>query len=310
MQENQLISIALCTYNGQEHLHEQLESVINQTHRPIEIIVSDDASTDLTLQILNNYQRHYDFIKVYQNPTNIGFNKNFEKALGYCNSELIAICDQDDIWLPEKLQLQLEALSDHQLVYHDSEFVNHQGLSLGISMSDKFNLYKGGDPQVFLFNNCVSGHSVLFRKSLLKQALPFPKEFYYDQWIAFIATSNGTIEALPQRLVKYRQHQNNATDILAKRKTPKSSLLKIKGLIAESKWLQYCSAITSKKENKIAKVLHQLSLKRNRSWGSLKLVYVIWQNRNSLLFLLKKDATSKFFYALRKCWGAKTKALF
>ncbi len=310
MENHPRLSIALCTFNGQAHLRQQLESVMHQTYQPFEIIISDDASTDNTVLILKEFAAQHRSIKIYYNQHNIGFNANFEKTLGRCQGEFIAICDQDDLWHPDKLKLQMQAIQNHQMVYHDSELVDQHGLPMGISMSDKFNFYEGGNPAVFLFNNCVSGHSMLFRKSLLLHALPFPKEFFYDQWIAFVATWQGTITTVPQKLVKYRQHHNNATDILAKRKQKKSKFEKIKALVQESKWLGYCSLLTQNSNNHTIQQLFQLSLNRNRSFANLRYSYLIWQNQETMLYLLKKNHVSKFFYTLRKCWGAKAKALF
>jgi glycosyltransferase involved in cell wall biosynthesis len=145
-------------------------------------------------------------IRLYLNTENLGFTANFEKAFNLCRGELICPCDQDDIWESSKLSILAEALGQHQLVYSDSEFIDSNSESLGFNFSDKFNMYSGSDPAAFVFRNCVSGHSMLVRSAVLKQAMPFPKYFFYDWWIAFVSTSIGSIQYVDKTLVKYRQH--------------------------------------------------------------------------------------------------------
>src|ERR1700744_3577317 len=98
--EEPLISVALCTYNGEKYIKEQLDSIINQTYTCIEVIIVDDGSTDSTYDIISDYALRDNRIKCFKNETNLGFNKNFEKAVSLTSGEYIAISDQDDIWLP------------------------------------------------------------------------------------------------------------------------------------------------------------------------------------------------------------------
>src|SRR5476649_2579474 len=98
MSEYPLVSIALCTYNGARFLSQQLDTLVNQTYRPIEIIVVDDCSTDDTFAILTEYAGRYPNFKIYRNDVKLGFTANFEKAVKLCTGDLIALCDQDDLW--------------------------------------------------------------------------------------------------------------------------------------------------------------------------------------------------------------------
>src|SRR5690349_6792955 len=93
-----LVSVVLCTYNGEKYIAEQLDSVCSQTYRNLEIIVCDDASADNTLSLLNSYAAKDHRIKLFRNEKNIGYNKNFEKAIGLAGADWIAISDQDDLW--------------------------------------------------------------------------------------------------------------------------------------------------------------------------------------------------------------------
>ncbi|SDD73293.1 Glycosyltransferase involved in cell wall bisynthesis [Dyadobacter soli] len=307
MEIQPLISIALCTYNGSAFLREQLDSVLGQRYTHWELVVVDDCSTDSTRAILEAYAGSDARISLHYNPQNLGYNKNFEKALGFCQSELIAICDQDDIWHPEKLEKQVRLIGNHTLVYHDSEFVNAEGQSMNRRISDKLRFYRGGAPEVFLFLNCVSGHSILMKKSVLQKSLPFPADFHYDQWLAFNAACMGTIDFLPEALVQYRQHSSNNTDILALKPVEKSVDQKVLALEMESRWLMLCARQCAGKAHGLINALYSQSLRRNDRFFDAAFGILVWKHRDTLLRLLKKSDTSKFFYALRKAWGTKAK---
>jgi glycosyltransferase involved in cell wall biosynthesis len=309
MKDLPLISIALCTYNGEKYLCEQLDSICAQSYQNIEIIIQDDCSTDDTEALLKSYAATDNRIDLSLNQENLGYNRNFEKALQRCRGEFIAISDQDDIWDQDKLMLQFLAMEDHMLIYHDSEFIDSSGNALDYRISDKFHFYKGSNPNVFLFLNCVSGHSILMRRSVLYAAVPFPAGFHYDQWLAYVATSMGSIHFLDQCLVKYRQHDQNSTDMLAVKKQEKTSVERLRELQNETDWLCVCSRLYLRKHQDLVTKLHALSLERNDSFMSLRYGLLIWKNNSILLFLLKKNKISKLFYTLRKIWGVSAKKL-
>jgi len=307
MENQPLISIALCTYNGSAFLREQLDSILKQHYTHWELVVVDDCSTDTTRHILEGYAGRDARISLHYNEQNLGYNKNFEKALSLCGSELIAICDQDDIWHPEKLEKQVRLLGDNTLVYHDSEFVDAEGKSMNRRISDKLNFYRGDEPEVFLFLNCVSGHSILLKKNVLQKSVPFPDNFHYDQWLAFNAACLGTIDFIPETLVKYRQHPSNNTDILALKTVARSVDQKVLELKRESDWLLLCARQCPGKAHGLINALYNQSLRRNDGYFNAAFGMLIWKHRDTLLRILKKPDTSKFFYALRKVWGAKAK---
>ncbi|ACT91585.1 glycosyltransferase family 2 protein [Dyadobacter fermentans] len=307
MENPPLISIALCTYNGSAFLREQLDSILAQRYAHWELVVVDDGSTDPTRAILEEYAGSDARISLHYNRQNLGYNKNFEKALGLCQSDLIAICDQDDIWHPEKLEKQVQLIGNHTLVYHDSEFVNAEGRSMNRRISDKLNFYRGNAPEVFLFLNCVSGHSILLKKEVLQKSLPFPGNFHYDQWLAFNAACLGSIDFVPETLVKYRQHATNNTDILALKKVAKSADQKAAALEQESNWLHLCARQCTGQAHGLINALYNQSIRRNDRFFDPAFGILVWKHRDTLLRLLKKSDTSKFFYALRKAWGVKAK---
>lgn len=309
MAGNPTISIAMCTYNGSPFLRKQLDSVIGQHVSTWEMIIVDDCSSDQTWHILESYAARDSRIRIYRNERNLGYNLNFEKALRLCSSEYIAICDQDDIWHPDKLLMQMQNIGQNQLIYHDSEFIDQDDRPMNIKVSDRFRFYRGADPTAFLYLNCVSGHSILMKREVLARALPFPPNFHYDQWLAFVATDLGSIEYLDQPLVSYRQHSNNNTDMLALKNVPRRQHHTVQQLYRESEWLLCCAEKASEKSRDLIVRLHRLSVKRNVSFASLAYGLVIWQNKEPLLSLLRKSDTSKFFYTIRKIWGSKAKKL-
>src|ERR1700749_3753483 len=102
-----LVSVVLCTYNGDKYLEAQLQSVLTQTYSSLEIIICDDGSTDSTQQLISSYALKDARIRYFFNEKNTGVNKNFEQGFLKAAGEFIAFADQDDIWKPEKIQKQL-----------------------------------------------------------------------------------------------------------------------------------------------------------------------------------------------------------
>ena len=216
-----LISVALCTYNGERFLREQMDSLLVQTYGNFEIIAVDDCSTDQTLSILREYESRDRRVSVHVNPANLGFRENFERAMSLCRGALISPCDQDDIWLPEKLELLQQALGDCAMAYCDSDIIDEHGRSLSRPMSSRCNMVSTNDAAVFAAANCVAGHAMLFRRELLARAFPVPDCFYYDWWLAAIAATAGGVTYVDRQLVKYRFHDSNVTNVLRDRSATK-----------------------------------------------------------------------------------------
>lgn len=205
-----LISIALCTYNGSQFLEKQINSIINQTYKNIELIVVDDCSTDHTFEIVEQLATKYPQIKPYRNSANLGFNKNFEKAIGLATGAYIAISDQDDIWLKDKLQLLIDNIGDNWLIFSNSEWMDEQEHLLGRQiLASDFQL-KDRDFKSLLFYNIVTGHTTLFSRDLLKNLLPIPSNGYYDWWMGFVALYHNKITCLNKCLTLHRIHSSSA----------------------------------------------------------------------------------------------------
>jgi glycosyltransferase involved in cell wall biosynthesis len=199
-----LISVALCTYNGEKYIREQLDSIISQTYKKLEIVIVDDASRDNTFAIVKAYAERDARIKCFRNDTNLGFNKNFEKALALTSGEFVAVSDQDDIWLPGKLQTLLNNIGDNWLVFSNSAYI---GDSLSGKLLKNFRLPVNYER--FLLRNYVTGHTVLMRRIFLDFALPFPQQGFYDWWMGFVAAYHHKLTFYDDVLTYYRVHNES-----------------------------------------------------------------------------------------------------
>jgi glycosyltransferase involved in cell wall biosynthesis len=202
--EEPLISIALCTYNGAKYLREQLDSITSQTYQRFEIIVVDDCSTDNTFDIVKTYAAQDTRIKCFKNEVNLGFNKNFEKAISLTSGKYIAVSDQDDIWLADKLRLLLDNIKDNWLIFSNSSYLDS---SASGKLLDNFKL--PNDFRGILLFNYLTGHTTLFHREFLKFIFPFPEKGYYDWWMGFVASYHHRICFLDQALTQYRVHHES-----------------------------------------------------------------------------------------------------
>ncbi|MBS1502117.1 MAG: glycosyltransferase family 2 protein [Bacteroidetes bacterium] len=303
MNNTPLVSVALCTYNGDRYLASLLQSVVKQTYKNIEIIIVDDCSSDNTHRILLRFAQKDDRIKIFRNEFNLGLLGNFAKALSFCKGELIALCDQDDIWDPSKIELQVHAIGDNLINYHDSELIGDNGKPLGKRMSDLFNFYSGDQPEVFLMLNCISGHTMLIKRELLSHALPLQGHFH-DWWIAYVAANHGSINYMSRSLVKYRQHDKNCTDVLAKKIsfTQESELFK-----RQYKWLEACANYKENKNPAFVKTLFRLYSQRVNSYFSIGLEKFMKKNAELLFYLSKKEHENDLRRIKRYMWGLKAR---
>ena len=208
-----LISVVLCTYNGEKFLAEQLDSILVQTYSNLELIISDDQSTDGTWPLLQTYAGKDARIKLFRNETNLGYNKHFEKACSFASGQWIAIADQDDIWLPHKLWALYHGTRADTLLVHsyNAEFKNNDP---SVTYSNPSRLrFKGNNTQQLFFYNTISGHTMLFHQKLLKAALPFPDGVYYDWWLGVNASLQSKVQLIEEPLVLHRQHEGNISHI-------------------------------------------------------------------------------------------------
>ena len=316
------VSIALCTFNGGRYLRQQLESLLAQDYEDFEIVICDDASSDDTLAIIEWFAQQERRIRYTVNPSNIGFQRNFEHTLKACRGALIAPCDQDDLWQPTKLGKLVAAIEGHALAYCDSLLVDEEGKPAGPKMSAIVHMVTTDDPAIFAFGNCVSGHAMLFRRELLERALPIPDAFFYDWWIAAVAAAMGGIMYWDESLVMYRQHGANVTDTrlgemlsaagfergLAKPTQARCAGHKLRYLRETQTRLAALARLPGKRQPFIAE-LHRLWSERERRWLSLRLAGLMARQRRRLLALAGFSERKAQRYCRDLIWGVRLKRI-
>jgi glycosyltransferase involved in cell wall biosynthesis len=216
------LSIALCTFNGEPYLAEQLESIARQTRLPDELVVCDDGSDDNTAALVAHFAERAPFkVSFCVNADRLGAAQNFARGFSLCRGDVIVPCDQDDVWQPDKLALFEGAFRDDSallLAFHDLTIIAPDGqltgetqwqrLQFGRTLQDPFN--RGSAFELLLRFNVVTGAAMAFRASLRKSALPIPPGFVHDEWLALIAAATGKVTCIDRPLVHYRQHPGQA----------------------------------------------------------------------------------------------------
>jgi len=215
------VSIALATYNGGRFLDQQLQTLAGQERPPDELVVTDDGSTDDTVAKLEAFDDTAPFqVRLYRNTVRLGYRANFIRAAGLCRSDVIAFCDQDDIWEPRKLRLCLAPFDDPEvlLVYHDALAVAPNGSPLA-PLEHKAALAVAGFLQsppmdytlgfTQLFRRSLLGPSHFWHQSLDHKEVHRRERMAHDQWFFFLGSALGSIAHVAERLVRYRQHASN-----------------------------------------------------------------------------------------------------
>lgn len=222
-----MISVCMATFNGGKFIREQLESILSQLPLDAEIIIADDGSTDDTLLVVESLNESR--IRVLPAERHLGVIYNFERALRASKGEIVFLADQDDVWLPGKVEMCLAALNEADLVMHDAFLL---GLSDAFEsawgrngkLSD-IRTYRNGVVANW-WKNSFTGCCMAFRRKVLDKALPFPKNLpMHDQWLGVVAEKYFKVSYVDEPLVDYRQHSSNATHI---EKSPAGVLQKIK----------------------------------------------------------------------------------
>jgi glycosyltransferase involved in cell wall biosynthesis len=215
-------SIALAAYQGERFLSQQLESFVTQSRLPDELCISDDRSTDRTIELVRAFATTAPFpVRFFVNSNQRGANANFENAVTQCVGDVILFSDQDDVWLPrhvEDLVAPMEGDSAIVAVASDSKFVDENLKLTGstYAQSDRFPLWlrdatmrtPRNQFELVLRHNIHYGHGMAFRRSLLPLMIPFTKTFGYDEWVLLLAAAAGFITYASEPLTLQRQHQN------------------------------------------------------------------------------------------------------
>jgi len=213
------VSVILTTFNGSKYINRQIDSILNQTVLPDEIIICDDSSTDETVFILNTYINN-GRIKLFVNEKRLGVVENFKKAAKLAQEgNWLIFADQDDIWVPQKLNRltdEMKLIDDDitpSLVYSDLTVIDKDDTTISASFwnkqkikPEKINL------ATLLYGNVVTGCTMIINFSMAKEFFCMDNDKYlHDEWLSLIAYSFGKAKFLREKLVLYRQHESNVT---------------------------------------------------------------------------------------------------
>ena len=210
-----MISVCMPTYNGEKYIKEQLDSILCQLSQDDEVIISDDSSTDRTIEIIKSYNDAR--IKLLEDNHFKSPIYNLENALKQAKGDYIFLADQDDVWYPNKVEKLLARLADYDCVVSDATVVDSDMRELSSSL---FALNKSREGFFHNFiKNGFTGCCMAFNKKILNLALPFPFNIpMHDSWIGLLAEKNGTVLFLDEPLIYYRRHGNNASATAEKSK--------------------------------------------------------------------------------------------
>jgi glycosyltransferase involved in cell wall biosynthesis len=238
-----VISVALCTRNGAKFIQDQVRSICEQGLPPAQLVISDDASSDgcvelarqTVLSCQGNNAGIGPALDLLRNDPPLNVTKNFEQAVKACSGEFIALSDQDDVWHKDRLSrmvAEFDRRPNLLLLHADARLIDDRGRDLSESLFQALEvqpvelawLHHGRAMDVFLRRNLAAGTTIMFRRALLRHALPFPPEWVHDEWLAMIAAALGGVDVLEEALTDYRQHASN--QIGAKRESLRAKIRK------------------------------------------------------------------------------------
>ena len=274
----------MTTYNGEKFLREQIDSILAQSIQDFELVVCDDCSSDSTIEILEGYQQSDKRIKVYKNESNLGFKKNFEKAISLCDGEYIALCDQDDIWSPDHLEVLKDAIKDKILACGNAELIDKDGNSLGITFweQEAFDSVPSSDlgkaKSILLFRGSYQGAAMMIKRQIVKTALPIPEKYtFHDSWLALVACFCGGIACVDIPILKYRRIEESVTGM---RKRKRSRFYQHFNHIIWNDKLDAINALNerltsmSKKEKRFLRKMEKMCVRNNTTKGKwLNFIY-------------------------------------
>lgn len=214
-----MISVAICTYNGEKFIEEQIQSILQQTKAVDEIVVCDDGSTDATLQIVQDLAAATDVqIRIYTNDKPLGVKENFRRAIEFCKGDYIFLSDQDDFWMPNKVETIMNWFAEHpekSVVFTDAYLVNENRVrydrrtqfhAIGFweLQQDMFN--NGHGLEVFMMANRATGATMAFQKSAVQLLKDDWGQILHDEYIAVKALLQDQLGAIYEPMIEYRQH--------------------------------------------------------------------------------------------------------
>jgi len=224
-----VVSVALCTRNGQRFIAEQIDSILNQSVLPTEIVISDDASSDDTIPAaeaaVERWRAEHNGqaveVRILSNAVPLGVAGNFEQAIAATTGEFIILADQDDVWRPDRVELALAAFDrrpDTLLVHADARLVDGEGHRLDDSLFSAYDvnagvitaIREGRAFEVLARRTIVTGATTMIRRRLADLAMPFPSGWVHDEWLAIVASAFQGVAVIDEQIIDYRQHGGNA----------------------------------------------------------------------------------------------------
>lgn len=211
MNDRLTVSVAMAAYNGEKYISKQIESILPQLKETDELVVSINPSVDSTEQIVREYQKKDNRIKIFT-CTQKGVLANFENAIRCCKNAIVFLSDQDDVWQDNKIEKQLEFFKDSSVggVCHECKYIDGFGNLMDVQPrireNREINFWE------IVKKNPVQGSTLAFRRELAKFFLPFPTKIpMHDSWIGIIIARFSKIIKISDCLVLYRQHEDQAT---------------------------------------------------------------------------------------------------
>ncbi|MBR5177773.1 MAG: glycosyltransferase family 2 protein [Lachnospiraceae bacterium] len=237
MLDGKKISVAVATYNGEDFIIEQLDSIINQSVKPDEIVVCDDCSSDNTVVILKEYAEKHSIVKVFKNESNLGFIKNFEKAAKLCSGDYILFSDQDDIWTKDHIEILVKNSSEADLVCANAEYMTYDGKLTGKTMKPLY-FHQSKDIRIafraMIYTHYAQGAVTLIKREMLQKILPFPPKMYHDIWMGFATyLAGGKVKYVPKVILHYRRWGGNVSTINNERLSRMQIVKKIRFLLSD-----------------------------------------------------------------------------
>lgn len=289
------VSIVMCTYNGAKYIREQLDSIINQTYPIFEIIIQDDCSTDETVEIIRKYAENHSNVHLFQNEKSLGINRNFFSAMNRAKGDYIAISDQDDIWVTDKIEIQVKSIGDSWLSSGFSKpFASGENIKIHFdSRLPNCTLER------MVYVGMTPGHTMLIKKELLDR-IPdlnaWIDSYTYDKLLQIVAASYEKVQFCNKILVHNRRHINAATygpaenyqrtlsNIFYSMSRTYSLYKELRPFMREYfsytfKFLSSISAHTISKENAMKMAYYQ---SQKSLWAYLRLTIICIQLRNKI----------------------------
>lgn len=295
------IDILLATYNGEKYIKEQIDSILNQTYADFNLIISDDASTDDTVKLLEEYANKDKRIILYKQEKNIGSTNNFEFLLTKVENDYYMLSDQDDVWEKEKVEKSIKTIinTNADLVFSDLSVVDENLKTINESFCKLKGIYKkikkDKKYSALYLNNYVTGCTIISKKKFIKEILPLPKNKKYlihDYWISIVISQKGKLEFIDEKLVKYRQHGKNQVGTEQKTKNM-NSIQDIRNLFLDVK-IEHFSTFVENNE-KFIKSRQQDNIDALNYYKMLKNVKTINLKSFLLFYKLYKYENLKYF---------------